>query len=61
MSERTYICVDCEAEFEEFTAECSECGGTEFRTETDEDTEEVDDLINEVAKLSRPLNPVAPA
>lgn len=63
MTDATYICVECEAEIEEFPIECPECGGTEFERVTDEegDEEEEETLMDEMAKLSRPLNPVAPA
>jgi len=60
MSERVYICAACETEIESFPEKCPECGGSEFRTEVCESDAE-EELIDEVAKLSRPLNPVAPA
>lgn len=60
MTDRIYVCEACETEIESFPEECPECGGSEFRTEVGESGAE-EDLIDEVAKLSRPLNPVAPA
>jgi predicted nucleic acid-binding Zn-ribbon protein len=63
MTDPTYVCTDCETELAEFPIECPECGGSEFERVTDDEESDEDEetLMDEMAKLSRPLNPVAPA
>jgi len=53
--------VDCAAEIDEFPTECPECGGSEFERVVDAEGSDEETLVDEMAKLSRPLNPVAPA
>jgi len=61
MSESTYRCCSCMELNESFLYECSHCGSRKYeRVMTDSETE-ASDLEADVAKLSRPLNPLVPA
>jgi len=60
MSNRSYVCEDCDAEIDGFPTECPDCGASESRTVVAATDGEVD-VVEEFAKLSRPLNPLAPA
>lgn len=62
MSERTFVCLDCGARTESFLEPCPECDSTQFESTTDYDDEETEEpLTDELAKLTRPVNPIAPA
>lgn len=62
MSEREFICLDCGTHVESFLDPCPECGSQQFESKTEE-SEEADDeqITEEIAKLTRPVNPIAPA
>lgn len=59
MSERTFVCLDCGAHTDSFLDPCPECGSTQFESTTDHDDDE-EPLTEELAKLTRPMNPIAP-
>ncbi len=62
MSEREFICLDCGTHVESFLDPCPECGSQQFESKTEESEEEDDEQItDEIAKLTRPVNPIAPA
>ena len=62
MSEREFICLDCGTHVESFLDPCPECGSQQFESTTDESEHEDDEQItDEIAKLTRPVNPIAPA
>lgn len=61
MSERTFVCLDCGAPTESFLEPCPECDSTQFESTTDHTEEEDEPLTEEIAKLTRPVNPIAPA
>ena len=61
MSERTFVCLDCGAHTESFLDPCPECDSTQFESTTDHAEKEEEPLADEIAKLTRPVNPIAPA
>jgi hypothetical protein len=62
MSEREFICLDCGTHVESFLDPCPECGSQQFESTTDQSEDEHDEQItDEIAKLTRPVNPIAPA
>ena len=62
MSERTFVCLNCGARTESFLEPCPECESTQFESTTDHaDEEQEEPLTDELAKLTRPVNPIAPA
>lgn len=62
MSEREFICLECGTQVETFLEPCPECGSRQFESKTEESEEEDDEQItDEIAKLTRPVNPIAPA
>lgn len=60
MSGRKLICLDCGTHVESFLDPCPECGSKQFESTTGE-SEEEEPHTDEIAKLTRPVNPIAPA
>lgn len=57
-----FIRLDCGTHIESFLEPCPECGSQQFESRTTESEDETDDPItDEIAKLTRPVNPLAPA
>jgi predicted nucleic acid-binding Zn-ribbon protein len=62
MSEREFICLECGTHVESFLDPCPECGSQQFESTTDQSEDGHDEQITgEIAKLTRPVNPIAPA
>jgi predicted ATP-dependent serine protease len=63
MSDRELVCLSCGTESESFLTECPHCGGSEYRSTTSvsESESETENLESQLAKLSRPVNPLVPA
>jgi predicted nucleic acid-binding Zn-ribbon protein len=61
MSDNEYRCRDCATRTDSFVTACSNCGANSFAHVLDRKESEGRDVTAEVAKLSRPLNPLVPA
>jgi predicted nucleic acid-binding Zn-ribbon protein len=61
MTDREFICLDCGTHVESFLDPCPECGSQQFESTTDDAEEQDEPITDEIAKLTRPVNPIAPA
>ncbi|MXR50845.1 hypothetical protein GRX03_04390 [Halovenus sp. WSH3] len=62
MSERVFVCLDCGTRVETFLEPCPDCDSEQFKSTTaDSGDEREEPLTEELAKLTRPVNPIAPA
>lgn len=60
MKQRAFECIQCGKKSNSFLTECRSCGAAEYRRQADDTGTDEQALASSVAKLSRPVNPMAP-